>query len=65
MRGGYAAIAALLDLPEKESQEQAKVTEAVKSWLEQNTGWLLVLDNADDPAMVKPFLPSREKATCC
>jgi tetratricopeptide (TPR) repeat protein len=57
VRGGYAAIAALLDLPEKESQEQAKVTEAVKSWLEQNTGWLLVLDNADDPAMVKPFLP--------
>jgi tetratricopeptide (TPR) repeat protein len=57
VRGGYAAIAALLDLPEKESQEQAKVTDAVKGWLEQNTGWLLVLDNADDPAMVKPFLP--------
>jgi tetratricopeptide (TPR) repeat protein len=57
LRGGYAAIAALLDLPEKESQEQAKITEAVKSWLEQNAGWLLVLDNADDPAMVKPFLP--------
>jgi tetratricopeptide (TPR) repeat protein len=57
VRGGYAAIAALLGLPEKESQEQAKITEAVKSWLEQNTGWLLVLDNADDPAMVKSFLP--------
>jgi tetratricopeptide (TPR) repeat protein len=57
VRGGYSAIAALLDLPEKESQEQAKVTDAVKGWLEQNTGWLLVLDNADDPAMVKPFLP--------
>jgi tetratricopeptide (TPR) repeat protein len=61
VRGGYAAIAALLDLPEKESQEQAKVTEAVKSWLEQNTGWLLVLDNADEPAMVKPFLPQQGK----
>jgi tetratricopeptide (TPR) repeat protein len=57
VRGGYSAIAALLDLPEKESQEQAKITEAVKGWLEQNTGWLLVLDDADDPAMVKPFLP--------
>src|SRR6185503_17235578 len=57
VRGGYAAIAALLDLPEKDSQEQAKVTEAVKRWLEQNEGWLLVLDNADDPAMVTPFLP--------
>jgi hypothetical protein len=61
VRGGYAAIAALLDLPEKESQEQAKVTDAVKNWLEQNTGWLLVLDNADDPAMLKPFLPQQEK----
>jgi len=57
VRGGYSAIAALLDLREKESQEQAKVTEAVKNWLEQNAGWLLVLDNADDPAIVKPFLP--------
>jgi tetratricopeptide (TPR) repeat protein len=61
LRGGYAAIAALLDLPEKDSQEQAKTTEAVKRWLEQNTGWLLVLDNADDPAMLKPFLPQQGK----
>jgi len=61
VRGGYAAIAALLGLPEKESQEQAKTTEAVKSWLEQNTGWLLVLDNADDPSMVRPFLPQQGK----
>jgi len=60
-RGGYAAIAALLNLPEKDSKEQAKVTDAVKSWLEQNTGWLLVLDNADDPAMVRPFLPQQGK----
>ena len=63
VRGGYAAIAALLDLPEKDSQEQAKVTDAVKGWLEQNTGWLLVLDNADDPAMLKPFLPAGQRAT--
>lgn len=61
VRGGYAAIATLLDLPEKESTQQAKVTDAVKSWLEQNTGWLLVLDNADNPAMVKPFLPQQGK----
>lgn len=61
VRGGYAAISALLDLPEKDSQEQAKVTDAVKNWLEQNTGWLLVLDNADEPAMLKPFLPQQGK----
>jgi len=61
VRSGYSAIAALLDLPEKDSQEQAKVTEAVKNWLEQNTGWLLVLDNADDPALMRPFLPQQGK----
>jgi len=61
VRGGYAAIAAMLDLPEKDSQEQAKVTDAVKRWLEQNPGWLLVLDNADDPAMLKLFLPHQGK----
>jgi tetratricopeptide (TPR) repeat protein len=61
LRGGYAAIAGLLDLPEKDSQEQAKVTDAVKNWLEHNAGWLLVLDNADDPAMVKAFLPQQGK----
>lgn len=61
VRSGYASIAALLNLPEKESQEQARVTDAVRNWLEQNTGWLLVLDNADDPAMLKPFLPQQGK----
>jgi tetratricopeptide (TPR) repeat protein len=61
VRGGFAAIAALLDLPEKESTEQSQVIEAVRRWLEQNSGWLLVLDNADDPAMIKPFLPPQGK----
>jgi tetratricopeptide (TPR) repeat protein len=61
LRGGYADIAVLLNIPEKESQEQAKITDAVKNWLEQNMGWLLVLDNTDDPAMVKPFLPQQGK----
>jgi tetratricopeptide (TPR) repeat protein len=59
VRGGFGAIAALLDLPEKESTEQGKVIEAVRRWLEQSQGWLLVLDNADDTAMVKAFLPQQ------
>jgi Tfp pilus assembly protein PilF len=61
VRGGFAALATLLDLPEKESAEQSQVVEAVQRWLEQNTGWLLVLDNADDPAMVRQFLPQQGK----
>jgi tetratricopeptide (TPR) repeat protein len=31
---------------------------AVNRWLSSENGWLLVFDNADDPALVRPFLPS-------
>ncbi|HET8888232.1 MAG TPA: FxSxx-COOH system tetratricopeptide repeat protein [Candidatus Angelobacter sp.] len=61
VRGGFARIASLLNLPDKDATEQAKVTEAVRSWLEENSGWLLVLDNADDPAAVNDFLPQQGK----
>lgn len=61
VRGGFGRIAALLNLPEKDATEQAKVTEAVLRWLDENLGWLLVLDNADDPSMVRQFLPQQGK----
>jgi tetratricopeptide (TPR) repeat protein len=61
VRAGFGVMAVLLDLPEKDATEQSKVTEAVRRWLEQNEGWLLVLDNADDPGMVKQFLPQQGK----
>ena len=31
--------------------------EAVKRWLTNHSGWLLILDNADDLAMASAFLP--------
>ncbi len=33
---------------------------AVKRWLRQESGWLLILDNADDLTLVEDFLPSGE-----
>ncbi|MBZ5525851.1 MAG: tetratricopeptide repeat protein [Acidobacteriia bacterium] len=56
---GFALMAAKLGLPEAASQEQAVAIEAVKIWLQQveNQGWLLLLDNADRPDLVMPFLP--------
>ena len=30
---------------------------AVKTWLSREDGWLLVFDNADDPALVRAYLP--------
>jgi tetratricopeptide (TPR) repeat protein len=57
----YAAIADLLDLPEKNAQDQGEAVGAVKRWLENNDGWLLILDNADDLAMAREFIPSSER----
>ena len=53
----FVALARLLQLPEHEEQDQEKVATAVKHWLSNHTGWLLILDNADDPATILSFLP--------
>lgn len=55
---GYATLAELLKLPEKDEQDQAKVVDAVKRWLTMEMQWLLILDNADDLAIIDDFLPS-------
>lgn len=51
----YSGIASLsgkmvLDLSEKDEQEERVRYEAVISWLQQYHGWLLILDNADTKA---------------
>lgn len=53
----YAGLAGRLDLPEKEAQDQRVAVEAVKSWLEQNGGWLLVFDNAQEFKDLEDYLP--------
>lgn len=53
----FASLAALLALPEKNDQDQNHAVAAVKRWLRRQSGWLLVLDNADDLEMVSDFLP--------
>ncbi len=42
------AGAEVLDLPEKETREDATKIEAVLRWLEAHPTWLLILDNVDD-----------------
>ncbi|MGH2507286.1 MAG: NB-ARC domain-containing protein, partial [Ktedonobacteraceae bacterium] len=53
----FASVATLLGLPEKNDQDQSHAVLAVKRWLSRQTGWLLVLDNADDLEMVSDFIP--------
>jgi tetratricopeptide (TPR) repeat protein len=54
---GFVAIATLLDLPQKEAQDQSIAIAAVKRWLEANGNWLFIFDNADDPQVIDDFLP--------
>src|SRR5260370_13210622 len=54
---GFVQIARVLQLPIKEEQDQNLVVEAVKQWLANHGGWLLILDNADDLNLANEFLP--------
>jgi len=53
----FKTIAAALNLPETNHPDPQRVIDAVKKWLRDNSGWLLVLDNADTPSIVDDFLP--------
>jgi cellulose biosynthesis protein BcsQ len=57
----FVAIAELLILPEKTTQNQTTTIAAVKHWLETNTKWLLILDDVDDLVVAREFLPSSRK----
>jgi len=54
---GFAAFANLLNLPQKDDPDLSVVALAVRRWLETNSGWLLVLDNVEDLALVRQFVP--------
>jgi len=54
----FVKIARLLRLPEKDEADQTVVVEAVKNWLAEHDGWLLILDNADDLALARRFIPA-------
>ena len=56
LKTGCGELARLLNLPHQEDNLDQAVL-ALKNWLEREDGWLLVLDNGDDPAILKPFLP--------
>ncbi len=57
MISSYITIATLLQLPECQEQKQEIIVEAVKTWLKDQSKWLLILDNADDLDVLPPFLP--------
>jgi tetratricopeptide (TPR) repeat protein len=46
----------LLNLPEWEARDEDKTVAAVRSWLREHPGWLMVLDNVDTPEAVDAVL---------
>lgn len=53
----YASLASELGLPEKDAAEQQVVVDAVRLWLREHSGWLLVFDNAEKQEDIRPYLP--------
>jgi len=59
MKDVYSELAQQMQLPH-DGDDLEQAARDVKRWLETNHNWLLVLDNADDPVMLKPYLPATE-----
>lgn len=59
LEAGYLALSSLLQLPQKNARAVDCIVQAVKSWLEEHTHWLLILDNVDDLSLARSFLPTR------
>jgi len=53
----YAELADKLNLPKREDADQKAIIEAVRNYLSQKGDWLLVFDNAEEPASVRKYLP--------
>lgn len=52
------ALAEELHLIKKGEQKQDEAIKAVKGWLQERTGWLLILDNIEEFQLLREFLPS-------
>ena len=59
LKAGCGEIARRLRLPHPENDLDQAVL-ALKQWMATHPGWLLIFDNADDPAQLGPFLPDAE-----
>ena len=55
---GFLEMAQALNLLEQDERDQTAMVTAVKAWLSQHSGWLLILDNADELTLLPEFLPA-------
>jgi hypothetical protein len=53
----FRTIAGLLKRPQEHLRDEASLLQTMHEWFRTNAGWLLIFDNADDLALVHPFVP--------
>ena len=53
----FVTAARLLNLPEKDEQDQNIAVAAFLEWMKTHSKWLLILDNVEDRTMVSGFIP--------
>ncbi len=63
LAASYASFAQSLRLEQRSEQNQQKVVEAVKRWLRDHKGWLLILDNVEDLSLVRTAVPTPRQGT--
>ena len=54
---GFAEIAALVGQAGRDADQNAAAA-AARQWLATHPGWLLILDNADEPSLLEGWLPA-------
>lgn len=54
---GFTSAAELLKRPAAHVQQTQDVLASMQEWFQNTTNWLLILDNADQIALIEPFLP--------
>jgi tetratricopeptide (TPR) repeat protein len=55
------ALADRLALPEKDREDEQHLFSALKQWLQNQTAWLLVLDQVDDITLIDLIVPPQSK----
>lgn len=61
LTASFIRLAELLALPQRTEEDHSKIVAAVLRWLNQHQGWLLIFDNVESLALLKPFLPANDQ----